>query len=117
MIDPVSQAISALSAFKKKSSVIANNVANVNTDEFKKSRATFAEGASGGIRVNIQEIDTPGIPKETIRDDEVTEVESSNVDLAEELTEMIPTTIGYKANLKTIKTHQDMLGSLFDIFG
>jgi flagellar hook protein FlgE len=38
------------------------------------------------------------------------------VDLNEELPEMVITQTAYSANLKTLKTQNDMLGSLLDIF-
>jgi len=117
MIYPAGNTITALTAFRKKMDVTANNVANVSTDEFKKSRVTFSENKSGGVSATVDQVDTPGIPKETIRDDKVVEIESSNVDLAEELTETIPTKSGYGANLKTLHTMDDMLGSLMDILG
>ena len=115
MINPVGSTLSALRAFGKKMDVTANNIANVLTDEFKKSRATLSEGQNGGVSVNIEQVDTPGFPKETIRDDQVVPTESSNVDLAEELTEMIPTKTAYSANLKTLRTREEMMGSLLDI--
>jgi flagellar hook protein FlgE len=48
---------------------------------------------------------------------EIQDVEASNVDLAEEFTDSIATQSGYKANLKTIQTHDEMLGTLLDIIG
>ena len=42
------------------------------------------------------------------------ETELSNVDLADEMSGMIPTEIGYKANLKTIQTRDEMIGTLLD---
>ena len=47
--------------------------------------------------------DAPGVAKEL-----------SNVDLADEMTGMIPTEIGYKANLKTLRAHDEMIGTLLD---
>ena len=117
IMDAVGSALSALSAFQKKSEVTANNIANVNTDKFKKSRTILTEGTNGGVSATVQQMDTPGIPKETIRDGQPVTVESSNVDLAEELTEMIPTGVGYKANLKTIQAQDEMLGTVLDITG
>lgn len=117
MIYPTGNTLSAVNAFRKKMNVTANNVANVQTDEFKKSRVTFSESKSGGVSANVEKVDTPGITKETIRNGKIAETESSNVDLAEELPEMISTKTGYKANLKTLKTQGDMLGSLLDIIG
>jgi len=117
MISPIASSLSALSAARKKLNVTANNVVNVNTDEFKKSRVTLSEGANGGVSATVDVVDTPGIPKETIQNDRFVPTESSNVDLAEELTELIPTKSYYGANLKSLKTQQDMLGALIDIIG
>lgn len=97
--------------------VTANNVANVNTDDFKKSRTNMQEAANGGVTVSIQQIDTPGYLKEIVTEDGIAEVEASNVDLAEELPEMITTKAGYAANVKTVQTQDEMLGSLLDIIG
>jgi flagellar hook protein FlgE len=44
MISPFDSGISALSAFSAKMNVTANNVANVDSDGFKKSRTTLKEG-------------------------------------------------------------------------
>lgn len=117
MIYPTGNTLSAVNAFRKKMNVTANNVANVQTDEFKKSRVTFSESKSGGVSANVEKVDTPGITKESIRDDKIVETESSNVDLAEELPEMISTKAGYNANLKTLKIQDDLLGSLLDTIG
>lgn len=115
MVHPVGNTLTALNAFKKKMDVTANNVANVLTDEFKKSRVTLSENQSGGVSATVDQVDTPGILKDSIREDRIVQVESSNVDLAEELTEMIPTKSAYGANLKALRTQNDMLGSLLDI--
>ena len=115
MIYPVSNTLSALTAARKKMDVTANNIANANTDEFKKSRITLSENSNGGVSSTVDRVDTPGIPKETIQNDRIVQTESSNVDLAEELTELIPTESFYGANLKVLKTQQDMIGALLDI--
>jgi flagellar basal-body rod protein FlgC len=117
MVSSVYSALSALSAFQKKMDFTANNVANVNTDGFKKSRVTMQEGDNVGVRATVQQIETPGIIMETIRNDGIEDIESSNVDLAEEITEMIPTKAAYSANTKTIKTQDEMLGALLDLLG
>ena len=115
MIESVGPTLSALAGFGKKMDVTANNIANVATDEFKKSRVTFQEGEHGGVNPVVQQIQTPGFTRETIRNERVTEVESSNVDLAEELPELITTQSAYSANLKTLKSKDNMIGSLLDI--
>ena len=117
MITSLSAGISAISSFSTKMNVTANNIANVNTDGFKKSRTLFKEGQSGGVAPIVDQVDTPGPVKEILEDGETREVEASNVDLSEELTGSIATQTAYKANLKTIQTADDMLGSLLDIIG
>ena len=54
MISSISSSVSAVKALSKKMSVTANNVANVNTDNFKKSRTTLNEGQSGSVVGNGQ---------------------------------------------------------------
>ena len=117
MIPSVNSTISALQAYKSKMRVIANNIANVNTDEFKKGRATLREGTNGGVQVNVQRVNTPGIRYKTFEGDRLTEKESSNVNLEEEIPEMIVTQRTYEANLKVLQTQNKMLGSVLDIMG
>ena len=115
MISPISSSISALSAFGKKLGVIANNIANVNTEGFKKSRAIFNEGSHGGVQVSINRVDTPGYPIMDEDTGEMTDKETSNVGLIEEIPQLIMAKRGYQANLKTVKAQDEMLGSLIDI--
>ena len=117
MITPVQSSLSALNAFRKSLDVTANNIANVKTDGFKKSRVTFSEEANGGVAAQVQQINSPGIPREVYEGDELVEFESSNVDLDDALTEMIPTGSAYAANLKTVQTTENMLGALMDNLG
>ena len=94
--------------------VNANNVANVNTNGFKRDRAVLEEGRSGEVRVNLSKDRSPAPEDPLAPDAPGVEKELSNVDLADELTGMIPTEMGYKANLETIRTRDDMLGTLLD---
>ncbi len=104
-------ALTALRAFDRKNDVIAHNIANVNTDGFKKSRANMAETTPAGVTASVQQVDMLG--------DTVTingmERETSNVDTAEELTALIVNERAIEANIRTIKTTQEMQTSLFDI--
>jgi len=97
--------------------VTANNIANVNSDGFKKSRTTLKEGQSGGVEPNVDQVNTPGITKLISKNGEDRQVETSNVDLAEEVTDSISTQAGYKANLKTIQAYDEMIGSLLNTIG
>jgi flagellar basal body rod protein FlgG len=114
MIFSINNNISALSAFEQKMQVIADNVANVNTEGFKKSRAILKEGPVGDVHVDIERIDTPGRPEFETRDGRIIERELSNVDLIEEIPQTILTQRGFEANLTLLKTKDEMLGSLID---
>ncbi len=106
-------ALSALKAFGKKLDVTSNNIANVNTDGFKKTRAVL-EDANPGVRVTLSRVNTPGdlIP---VVAGSAGPKESSNVDLPEEIVDLAISKNGFQANLKTIQAEEEMLGSLFDI--
>ena len=118
MISSIKSGISALKAFDKKMGVIANNVANLETEEFKKSRAVLTEGANREVKVEIEKIETPGpIVTEIIDDGEIVEKEMSNVDLAEEMSQTIIAQRNFEANLKSIQAQEETLDSLLDIIG
>ena len=117
MIPSVNSAISALQAYKSKLRVTANNIVNVNTDEFKKSRAIQKEGGNGDVQVNIERVNTPGHRYQVLEGNQLIEKEGSNVNLEEEIPDLMVTQRTYEANLKVLQTHDQMLGSLLDITG
>ncbi len=115
MIHAIHPSLSALAGLRRKMEATADNIANINTDGFKKERVSFQEEKHGGVRTVARRINTPGYPKETLQDGKVVEVESSNVDLAEELPEMTTTRYSYGANRKALQVADRMMGSLLDI--
>jgi len=117
MIDGTYAASLALKAFSKSLAVTANNVANMNTDEYKKSRAILQESKNGGVEISVQKIDTPGssIPYEEASD--VQETGTSNVDLAEEMVHMMLSQRGHEANVKCLQAQDEMIGTILDIVG
>ncbi|MBF0101497.1 MAG: hypothetical protein HQK77_11370 [Desulfobacterales bacterium] len=107
---------SAVKAFDKKVGVIANNVANIQSEDFKKSRAIIQEDMSNqGVQVNISKVNTPGPQVSEYNDGKIMDIELSNVEIAEETTQSIAAERGYQANLKMITTADDMLGTSIDI--
>jgi flagellar basal-body rod protein FlgC len=114
MLTAMNTALSALGAYLKKQDVTANNIANVNTADYKKGRADFEEMTHGGVTVTISRIETPGNP---LPPDEVIGAshQMSNVGLEEELVELITTQYGFEANAKTLETQEELQGSLLDI--
>ncbi|HIJ56168.1 MAG TPA: hypothetical protein HPQ03_08580 [Deltaproteobacteria bacterium] len=117
MISSINSSISALKAFEKKMGVTANNVANVESEEFKKSRAVMTEGARKEVRVEIEKIETSGPIVSEIEDGKVVEKELSNVDLVEEIPQTIIAQRNFEANLKSIQAQEETLNSFLDIIG
>ena len=117
MIPIVNSTISALQAYKTRLGVTADNIANVNTDEFKKRRASLKEGSNGDVQVDINRVNTPGHLYQVIEGDQLVEKEGSNVNLEEEVPEMLVTQRSYEANLTVLQTRDKMLGTLLDIIG
>ena len=115
MIRAIYKSPSALVAFGKKMAVIANNLANIESEGYKKRRAMLVEDPVKGVSVEIRRIETPGHRRLVEEDGEWVEKEASNVDLAEEITQANLTRRYYQANLKPVQTVDEMLGSLLDI--
>lgn len=117
MITGLSSSVSALIAFGKKVAVTANNVANLQSEGFKKSRTLLEEGSHGGVAAQIETVNTPGVVITEEDEQGTVERELSNVDLEREIPDTILAERGYQANLKTIETEDEMLGYLLDMKG
>ena len=117
MISPLNSTVSALQAYKSQMEVTSNNIANVNTEGFKKSKATLQEGTNGGVQVDIKKVDTPGHRYQALEGDQMVEKETSNVDLPEEVPQMMVTQHSYQANMKVIQTQDEILGNMLNIVG
>ena len=115
MIPFISSNLSALRAFGKKVAVIANNVANIESEGFKKSRAVLKEGSKSHVSVDISRVDTPGHLIEVEEDGKMVQKEMSNVDLAQEIPQASLAKTFYRANLEVVKEEDEMLGTLLDI--
>jgi flagellar hook protein FlgE len=100
-----SSALSGIQAAAIRHNVTANNIANMTTTDFKKSRVILESAPyENGVAVqSIQQVDTPGTP------------EMSNVDLAEETVNDITTQTLFRANIASIRAGDEMLGTLLDI--
>ena len=114
MVPPLNATLSALQAFGQKLGITAGNIANVNTDGYKKSEALFEEGRHGEVEVRERRINTPGIPLGPPEPGGPGARESSNVELEEEIPELITTVYGFRANLKTVQVEDEALGHLLD---
>ncbi len=111
MIDSVGSTLAGVSVHVTKVNTAAHNMANVNTDEFKKDRVVINSNESGQPEANITKVDAPGYKIQGPDG----EVETSNVDLAEELVNLKVGKQGYQANLNVLKVEDDMVQSVLDI--
>lgn len=96
MNDVSSVARSGMDAFTTKLEVTANNVANVNSDNFTASRVTMQERGNGGVDTTIAKT-------------------GDKVDISREAVEMLSTVSGFKANLQMAKVEKEMSKSMLDI--
>jgi len=115
MISAYQSALSALSSYGTRIQSNANNIANSNTEGFKKTRVTLSETVPQGVSANVEKINSPGAIVFEETGDGENMVELSNVDLAQEIPDMMVNAQTYKANLKTIETVEEMTSSLLDL--
>ena len=110
----INSSVSALRALGTKQSVTANNIANSETKEFKKSATILEESSNGAVSAKIQPVNTPGT---MINQADGSLEEMSNVDLVQETTDMITTRQAYEANLKALKISTSMEDTVLDLIG
>jgi flagellar hook protein FlgE len=115
MIFSVCSSLAAIRAYSVKMGVHANNVANADTEEYKKQRAVLEEGPRNDVQVEIKQVDTPGPSIADVTDGQIETTELANVDLAEEIPQTILTERGFEANFVTLRTMDEMIGSVIDI--
>ncbi|GLH74666.1 hypothetical protein GETHLI_31680 [Geothrix limicola] len=97
-------ALSGLSASSAGLAMQANNVANQQSDGFKAKRVDLVAEASGGVRVSgAFEDPTPAGPG------------ASNVDLPTETVQGMGFELMYKANLKVLKTADELAQATMDL--
>ena len=106
---------SGLSVSQRKIRVTANNIANVNTGGFKKSRTVLSTVQPHGVNTEVEQVETagPSALKQTAQGEQ--SVKKSNVDIGEEMVNLLSGQRGYEASLRTLKTAAKMVGSLIDV--
>ncbi len=113
MIDGVFASIAGTRAFGKKLGNAAGNIANCNTDGYKRTEAVITEDQAGLPEVTLSAVDRPGV---IYADTDGTRRETSNVDLSEEMTQMLIARRAYEANIVALKAQDETVKSVLDIF-
>ena len=107
-------ALSGIQAGSRLLGASAHNIANAQTDNFKRTQATLEESSAGGVTVSLSRDHRSG-PQLPTGDDPFTFRQGSNVDLEEELIHTLEATNIIEANLASMRTQGKVLGSLLDI--
>ncbi len=117
VINPMRSALAGMAVHAAKAAVAAHNIANVNTDEFKRSQAVIESGADGQPAVTVTRSQDPGpvIAERQGLPANLQTRELSNVNLAEEIVQMKIARYGYGANASVLLTQSEMLGSIIDL--
>ncbi|MGR3219059.1 MAG: flagellar basal body rod C-terminal domain-containing protein [Candidatus Anammoxibacter sp.] len=91
--------------------VSANNIANINTNSFKKDIVNLRD-VKGGVEANISKSTEPGAKFKT---DAGTIVERSNVDLTKEIVNQIVAKHQFTANTTALKTSLETDSEILDL--
>ena len=115
MLGAIYPAFTGLAAFATQIAVTAHNLANVNTNGFKKSKTELVAVETGGVLPVVQKDKSAGPSILTNTGLGPVQLELSNVDLGEETANQILAQRGFEANISTLKTADDMLRTILDI--
>jgi flagellar hook protein FlgE len=115
MISAYQSALTGLQAFSTKLQSNGNNIANANTNGFKKTTVSNTSVAPQGVKAQVNKISAPGPGVFQETDAGMEQTELSNVDLAREFVDMNLNSTMYKANLKTIANVNEMTGMLLKL--
>ncbi|MHC4884623.1 MAG: flagellar basal body rod C-terminal domain-containing protein [Planctomycetota bacterium] len=103
--------LSSIRAFTDRVGVQGNNIANVNTDGFKRGRTLMSETQPAGVQNRYEKVSTPGPLR--VEGGEV--IEGSNTDLTEEIPQNMISQRGMEANTAAVRTQDEMLGTVIDL--
>ena len=114
----------------KRMGVHANNVANMYSKDFSKSRVLMKEGPDQTVKAEIETVESRVLPREeigeqdpalaqdaveTAQTDALAGYENNHVELAEEIVGTIISQNAYNANLKLVDVQDQMIGTVLDI--
>jgi flagellar basal-body rod protein FlgC len=109
--------VAGINAFFKKMDVTAHNVANLNTDNYKRRIPHIGQDKNELPEIKVTIDNTPGLenPRQ-VGEPEGPPREMSNVNYAREAVSMIEAEMGAKANVTALRVAGETFGSLLDIF-
>ncbi len=114
MFSGFAAAVSGIQAGSRVLGVNAHNIANAQTDNFKRTRATLEESSAGGVVVSLNTASRPGVQL-SAGEDPFNSRQESNVALEEELISILGASNLVEANVASAQFQDQALGSLLDI--
>jgi flagellar basal body rod protein FlgC len=93
-MNPLSTAVSGMQAAQTRLAVTANNIANAQTEGYRRDQVRAAAEASGGVRTQVDKLPEAG------------------ANLVADQVEQKAAAYAFDANLRTIKTMDTVAGSL-----
>ncbi len=116
MVQGIAASMNAIQAVAERFNRTGRNIANLNTNGYKADRVVFGEGPQPGtVQANVSVDLSPGPVRAEETEEGMELVEMSNVDLAKEMVNMMIDQRSIEANLKALKTADQMLGTIIDI--
>ncbi len=116
-MDSLSISLSGLKAQATRLSATASNIANGATPNYKAQRVVMTTNPSGGVSAVLSRDLSPGRPIPQIEGLPSRDKETSNVDLASEMVNLMTIRHSFQANLQALKTILRTKGSVLDIVG
>lgn len=89
-------ALSGLNAAQTRLNATANNIANLNTESFRRDEVTAQAVPGGGVSVSVAKADQPG------------------ADLVRDVVDQKLAALEFKANVQVLKTSGRMMGTLLN---
>ncbi|GJL57650.1 MAG: hypothetical protein NPIRA03_05070 [Nitrospirales bacterium] len=115
MIAGMASAASGIQAGGRMLNVGGHNIANAQTESFKRTRALPEESPAGaGVRITLQTDERPSSPLLS-SEHSFNPQEGSNVDLGEELISHLQAVNLIEANMASMRIQEKFLGSILDI--
>lgn len=111
MINGITSSLAGICVHQKKINTTAHNVANVNTDGFKRDRVTIQSNLSGLPEASVTRMTTPG----PVVQGPEGKVEKSNVDPAREMVDLMIGKNGFLVNLRVLEIEEETADSVLDI--
>ncbi len=113
MLDGINASLSALSAFSTRLDVTANNLANMQSENFSSSDTVMEEVPSGGVRARVRRqglSDQESQQENTGQNNQPSLYpQNNNVDVIHDLASLIETKFAFTANMKALQMQNQLL--------